>query len=71
MAKDKKMLSKKEIEKKITDLKIELLKQPLKRKSIKKEIARLLTMEKLVKLNEDSSSTENAPKGVPSYKEGK
>ena len=34
----------KEIEKKVADLKIELLKNPMKKKSIKKEIARLLTM---------------------------
>lgn len=32
-----------EVEKKIKDLKIELLKQTQKRKSIKREIARLLT----------------------------
>jgi ribosomal protein L29 len=36
-------------EKKIKDLKIELLKNPTKRKSIKKEIARLLTMENQTK----------------------
>ena len=45
MTKDKKIISGKEAVKKITDLKIELLKQPQKKKSIKKEIARLLTME--------------------------
>ena len=39
----------KEIEEKIRELKIELLKQPQKRKSIKKEIARLLTMKTLTK----------------------
>ncbi len=33
----------KEIEKKIQELKVEILKQPQKKKSIKKEIARLLT----------------------------
>ena len=33
----------KEIEKRIQDLKIELLKQPTKKKSIKREVARLLT----------------------------
>ena len=32
--------------KKLKDLKIELLKNPTKRKSIKKEIARLLTLDK-------------------------
>lgn len=42
---DKKLISK-DIEKKIIDLKIELLKNMTKRKSIKKEIARLLTMAK-------------------------
>ena len=36
-------------EKKIKDLKIELLKNPTKKKSIKKEIARLLTMENQTK----------------------
>ena len=46
---DKKMLSEKEIAKKIKDLKIELLKSPTKRGRIKKEIARLLTMENLAK----------------------
>ncbi|MDP2947374.1 MAG: hypothetical protein Q8N88_04625 [Nanoarchaeota archaeon] len=49
MAKEKKQLDQKEIEKKMADLKIELLKQPQKRKSIKKEIARLLTMENQIK----------------------
>jgi len=33
----------KEIEKKVQELKIEVLKQPQKKKSIKKEIAKLLT----------------------------
>ena len=33
----------KEIEKKVQELKLEVLKQPQKKKSIKKEIARLLT----------------------------
>jgi len=41
---ENKKLTNKEIEKKIKDLKIELLKNVTKRKSIKKEIARLLTM---------------------------
>ena len=42
---DKKTMTKSEAEKKIRDLKIELLKQPTKKKSIKREIARLLTLE--------------------------
>lgn len=46
MAKDKKILNEKEIAKRIKDLKIELLKNPTKRGSVKKEIARLLTMKK-------------------------
>ena len=41
---DKKILTAKEIERKIVDLKIELLKNPTKKGSIKREIARLLTM---------------------------
>ena len=41
---EKKTGSNKEIDKKIIDLKIELLKNATKKKSIKKEIARLLTM---------------------------
>jgi len=49
MAKEK--MEAKEIRKKIADLKIELLKTPTKRKSIKREIARLLTMESQIKLN--------------------
>ena len=43
MAKKQKITDPKDIEKKVTELKIELLKQPTKKKSIKKEIARLLT----------------------------
>jgi ribosomal protein L29 len=43
MAKDK-APTEKEIEKKVAELKIGLLKQNQKRKSLKKEIARLLTM---------------------------
>jgi len=43
MAKEK-TITAKESARKIKDLKIELLKSPTKRKSIKKEIARLLTM---------------------------
>ncbi len=46
MVDKKKMLNAKEITKKLKDLKIELLKQTTKRKGIKREIARLLTMEK-------------------------
>lgn len=42
MAKQK-ITNPKEIEKRINDLKIELLKQPTKKKSIKREVARLLT----------------------------
>ena len=42
---DKKSLTIKEIESKIVDLKIELLKNVTKKKGIKKEIARLLTMQ--------------------------
>ncbi len=53
MAKEKNKLSEKEIEKKIKDLKIELLKAPTKKASIKKEIARLLTMKNLTKSTED------------------
>ena len=45
MAREKKKLSEKEMVGKLKELKIELLKQPQKRKAIKKEIARLLTME--------------------------
>lgn len=41
---EKKQLSEKEFGKKINDLKIELLKNPTKRKSIKREIARMLTV---------------------------
>jgi ribosomal protein L29 len=41
---EKKNVTAKESGKKIMDLKIELLKNPTKKKSIKKEIARLLTM---------------------------
>lgn len=51
MAENKK-LTDKEMENKIKDLKIELLKNTTKRKSIKKEIARLLTMKNQTKLSE-------------------
>ena len=50
MAAEKKALTEKEMSKKIKDLKIELLKNPTKRGSIKKEIARLLTMGNQTKL---------------------
>ena len=43
-------------ERKIIDLKIELLKNTMKRKSIKKEIARLLTMANQAKLNGETLS---------------
>ena len=43
----------KENMKKIIDLKIELLKNPTKRGSIKKEIARLLTMKNKPELNKE------------------
>ena len=49
---EKKVLTEKESAKKIKDLKIELLKNPTKRKSIKREIARLLTMQNRIKLDE-------------------
>lgn len=52
MAKEKKVLSDKEIEKKVRELKIELLRNPTKRGSVKKEIARLLTMANATKLAE-------------------
>ncbi len=48
---ENKTITKKESEKRIKDLKIELLKNPTKKKSIKKEIARLLTMENRTKSN--------------------
>ena len=48
MAKEK--MDTKNIDKKIVDLKIELLKNPTKRGSIKKEIARMLTMKNQTKL---------------------
>ena len=48
---DKKTLTEKESARKIKDLKIELLKNPTKRKSIKREIARLLTMKNQTKLD--------------------
>ncbi|MFH1451604.1 MAG: hypothetical protein ABIF88_00315 [archaeon] len=50
--KDKKVKNIKEVDKKINELKIELLKQTHKRKNIKKEIARILTMENKTKSGE-------------------
>ena len=50
MAKQKE-LSEKDIEKKMIDLKVGLLKQNQKRKSLKKEIARLLTMKNQTKID--------------------
>ena len=47
---DKKNLTPKEIEKKIVDLKVELLKNTTKRKSIKREVARLLTAKNITKM---------------------
>jgi len=51
---DKKIPTAKESASKIKDLKIELLKNPTKKKSIKKEIARLLTMTNQTKINGDN-----------------
>ena len=51
---EKKTMTAKEIEDKITELKIELLKNVTKKKSIKKEIARLLTMKNQPKLNKNT-----------------
>ena len=49
----KKITEIKDIEKKVQELKIEILKQPQKKKSIKKEIARLLTFKnQQIKLGE-------------------
>lgn len=48
-----KQITEKERNKKLADLKIELLKNPTKKKSIKKEIARLLTMGNKAKLMEE------------------
>jgi len=50
---EKNKLSEKEMNKKIVDLKIELLKNPTKRKGIKREIARLLTMQNQTKLEDN------------------
>jgi len=47
MAKEK--IEIKDVGKKIIDLKMELLKNPTKKKSIKKEIARLITMKNKAK----------------------
>ena len=48
---DKKMTAK-EIEKRIMDLKVELLRSPTKKGSIKREIARMLTMKVRTKLED-------------------
>ena len=50
---EKKKMTNAEIEKKIVDLKMELLKNTTKRKSIKREIARALTMKNQNKLTEN------------------
>jgi ribosomal protein L29 len=65
MAKTDKKMTGKEMAKKIIDLKIELLKNPTKRKSIKREIARLLTMANADgrKLMVESRKTERAATG--------
>ena len=54
--KESKIMDKEKM-KKIKDLKIELLKQPQKRKNIKREIARLLTLES--SSNKDKKSLDN------------
>jgi ribosomal protein L29 len=56
MVKEKRNYNNEEM-KKLRDLKIELLKQPQKRKNIKKEIARLLTLES--SSNKDKKSLDN------------
>jgi len=48
---DKKMTAK-EIERRIVDLKVELLRSPTKKGSIKREIARMLTMKTRTKLED-------------------
>jgi len=64
MVKEKR-LNDKDIEKKMIDLKISLLKQTQKRKSLKKAIARLLTMK-----NQNKSDGGALP-SVPQNKGGK
>jgi len=54
---EKKKLDLKDVDKKIAELKIELLKQTHKRKSIKKEIARALTMKRLTELKKLGGSS--------------
>lgn len=49
---EKKTMTEKEMNKKISDLKIELLKNTTKRKSIKREIARLLTVKNQSKVED-------------------
>lgn len=63
---EKKKLTEKETQKKMKDLKIELLKNNTKRKSIKKEIARLLTMVQQEKnMTAKNNKIKLAPEGVP------
>ena len=70
---EKKVLTDKESNKKIKDLKIELLKNPTKKASIKKEIARLLTMahKGLVAEKESISSVSPRDKAPASSDENK
>ena len=50
MAAKKEKIQEKDVDSKLAELKVSLIKQPTKRKGIKKEIARLLTMENQTKL---------------------
>lgn len=52
MVKDTNKVDVKNIGSKVKELKIELLKQPLKKRKVKKEIAKLLTMDSQIKLGE-------------------
>ncbi len=64
---DKKILTEREIASKIKDLKIELLKSPTKKGRVKKEIARLLTMSRIVngkRLDSDANTDKNKAKLV-------
>jgi ribosomal protein L29 len=63
-----KKMTVKEIDKKIVDLKIELLRSPTKKASIKREIARLLTMRNVnssQSIADAKDSGNKAPNGVP------
>ena len=60
----KETMTAKEISKKILDLKIELLKSPTKRGSIKKEIARLLTMDRAVSNKQLAVSSDSEDKNT-------